>query len=139
MLLHIKKIEVCSAHHLIWVLPLPEARKALLYEYIPFRPLCTVGLVTAEVEDAQENGVRTWTTRITAVLPARPAPWRNPVAFRLTAADGTQYLVGLSESPYPAVTFKDTHPDKAATRCACVLTVTWHAACPMLELEGLPA
>lgn len=134
MLRHIKKIEVCSAHHLKWALPLPEAQKALLREYIPFKPLCTADLVTADVEDVQENGVRTWTTKITAVLPARPAPWTNPVAFRLTAVDGTQYLVGLPESPYPVVTFKDTHPDKASGRCACVLTVTWHAAWPMLEL-----
>lgn len=131
---YIKKVEWCNARHLYLAVPLTDNIHVCCVDYMPYEELPVVGLASLEVSDAVDNGVRLWTSKLTATLPSRPAVPNVPKSFRLTATDGTVYLLGLSERPYPVVTVKDDHPAVTKGICACTITAVLSGPVPALML-----
>lgn len=124
---YITRLDTCPANHLRTAVPLIDGTHLYAPSYIPWEPLCISGLAGLEVTDAVEDGVRTVTTKLTATLAERCALPKGPVGFRATAADGTQFVIGLSERPHPVITIGDSHPARASSTCACTLTATWES------------
>lgn len=133
MLRYIKNVEWCDARHLHLAVPMIDNIKVYCADYMPYEPLPVVGLASLEVSDDIENGVRVWTSKLSLTLPDRIASPDYPVSFRLTAVDGTQYLMGLSNRPHPVVRFDDKHPSTASNQCACIMNVILKGPIPTLQ------
>ena len=121
---YIHKIEKAAAKHLAMLQIMPDGVHALMPSYVPWEEIPIVGLAGLEVSDESADGVRTYTSKLTATLKDRPLPDAEPMAYRLTQTDGRQWLLGCAERPLPLTTIVDTHPDRAAEKCACTLTVS---------------
>ncbi len=124
---YINRVDICPAKHLRTAHPLADGAHIYAPSYIPWTRLCISGLAGLEVSDAVEDGVRTVTSKLTFTMAECPAMPRGPVAFRLTAADGTQYVLGLSEMPHPVVGIAATHPNRASSVCAYTVTAAWES------------
>ena len=133
MLRYINKVEWCAAKHLHLAVPMVDNLTVYCADYMPYEPLPMIGLAELEISDAMENGVRLWSTKLVLTLPERISSPSNPFSFRLTATDGTQYILGLSERPHPIVTFSDKHPNGANCQCACTMNVSLKGPIPALQ------
>lgn len=138
MIRYIRSIDRTAAYHLTLAHELRRTRQVAIGHFVPWERIPTVGLSSLEVSDAVgDDGVRLYTTKLTALLPCAIVPPSEPTAYRLTLTDGTQLLLGTSHRPHPVQTQTDTHPDRAAEWCACTLTVTWTADVGALEIISL--
>ena len=108
---YIHKIEKVAAKHLRLLQVMPDGLHAFM------------GLAALEVSDENVDGVRTYASKLTATLKERPLPDAEPMAYRLTQTDGRRWLLGCADRPLPLTTITDTHPDRAAEKCACTLMV----------------
>lgn len=131
---YIKKVEWCNARHLYLAVPLTDNIHVYCVDYMPYEELPVVGLASLEVSDAVDNGVRLWTSKLTATLPERPAVPDTAVSLRLTAVDGTVFLMGLDCRPHPVVTIDDRHPSNASGLCACSFQALLKGSMPALVL-----
>lgn len=125
MLLHINRIDYCEAYHLASAVIVPENYSVIISEPMPWQRLNMVGLATLETSEEVGNGVRKHTAKLTATLcgdrlnlPARP------LAYRLTCANGRQYLLGTADPPFPLTTQEDKRPGNAAETSAVSLVIT---------------
>lgn len=124
---YITHVDVCPANHLRLAHPLQDGVHFYAPSYIPWEHVCISGLAGLEVTDEVEDGMRTYTSKLTFVSEERSALPAGPVAFRLTAADGTQFVMGSAERPHPVITISDSHPAKASSVCACTYTAQWQS------------
>lgn len=129
---YIKKVEWCAARHLYLAVPLKDNLQVYCIDYMPYEELPIVGLASLEVSDNVEKGVRIWKSELSMTLPSRPSVPDVPMSFRLTAVDGTIYLMGLSDRPHPVVTVKDNHPAATSGKCACAMTAVLNGPLPAL-------
>ncbi len=130
---YINRVDMCPARHLHLVRPLPDGVHAYAPDYVPWESLCISGLAALEVTDNVEDGVRTFTSKLTLTLADRPALPNGPVGFRLTTTGGEELLLGLAFRPFPTVALSDSLPSKPASACACTLTATWEGShAPMI-------
>lgn len=136
MIRYIVRVETCPARHLTRAVVSPAAAVAVLAEPAPFEALDIKG--PAAVEDTEEiqDAVSLHTLRLTATLACRAALPRGPLALRLTAADGTRWLMGTAGRPFPAVVQKDTRPARPSEAAAVTLTATLSGPLPLLEVKG---
>lgn len=137
MIRYIQKIERTAAYHLTMACVVRETHRAFISYFVPWERIPTVGLSALEVSDSVgDDGVRLYTSKLTALLACAIPPPSAPVAYRLTLTDGTRLLLGTFHRPHPVQTIADSHPDRASERCACTLTVTWTADVGALVIEG---
>lgn len=133
MIRNIKKIEWVKLTNPATLAILPGKAKVFLQGQI-----CTkvniVGLASMQVTENMKNGIRLYTTKITATLPARLPHDSNPKAVKLTDVLGKKYLVGLSSAPYPLITQEDKFADKASEKSACTLSITLTSSYPAMEI-----
>lgn len=92
------------------------------------------GLIGAKVEDVEENGQKVYTTTVTFHTCDKTPVRMKRQAFRLTAVDGSQFLVGTDIRPYPIVKESNPFPEKAGDNVLKTVTITWKAPCPMLSI-----
>ena len=138
MITFIKKIEWCDAKHLHLAVPLPDNISVYCEDYMPYKSLPIVGIASMEVSDKVDNGYRIWTSKVSATLQSRPSVPNTPISVRLTAVDGTKYIMGLSSRPHPVITVQDKCADTLGGKCSCTLIVTMQGAIPILrEIGGL--
>ncbi|MBR4553038.1 MAG: hypothetical protein IKO20_04900 [Bacteroidaceae bacterium] len=131
---HIKKIEYCAAYHLKRAIILPAQSRALIKDVMPWQEIPIVGLAEVETTEEVENGTRLSTTKLTATLCKRfQIPTRH-LAFRLTDVQNNQYFLGTSDSPYPLITQKENHEDKAATPTTHILSIQLTSENSSLEI-----
>ena len=135
MIRFIKTIEWCDARHLHLATPLPDNLSVFCTDYMPYKTLPIVGLASMDVSDKVDSGCRVWTSKISATLQDRPSVPTMPKSIRLTAVDGTQYIMGLSERPHPVITIQDSCSDKASGQCCCTLNAVMVGPIPILKLE----
>lgn len=109
---HIITVHWTEAYHLADVVTQRYARpSALALSPVPWRRLPILGLAKLSATEEEKDGTRTHTTTLTATLcltafePTRPL---RPMAYKLTAADGTEWLLGTCEPPFPLTTFATT-------------------------------
>lgn len=135
MIRYIQKIERTAAKHLTMACVLREYQCAVIDYFVPWERIPTVGLSALEVSDSVgDDGIRLYTSKLTALQACSITPPCEPMCYRLTLTDGAQLLLGTSHRPHPVQTQTDSHPDRAAERCACTLTVTWTADVGALEI-----
>ena len=124
MLLHINRIEYCEARHIASAIIVPQTSMAIIKEVAPWREIPIAGLAELETSQEQEEGTRSFNASLTATLcgDAFELPQR-PIAFRLTCANGRQYLLGTAESPHPFVSFPLSLPSEASDVTATTLNI----------------
>ena len=94
---------------------------------LDWSPLCLVGLVSWEITEKVEGKSRIYHHSLKAKLSERVEVGNHKWCFRLTAVDGSQYLVGTSSRPYPLVQQVDSHPSEAGSSCAVMMEVSWRS------------
>lgn len=124
MLLHINHIEYCEARHIASAIIVPQTSMAIIREVAPWRDIPIAGLAELETSQDLEEGARTFSASLSATLcgDAFELPQR-PLAFRLTCANGRQYLLGTAESPHPFVSFPLSLPSEASDVTATTLNI----------------
>lgn len=124
MLLHINHIEYCEARHIASAIIVLQTSLAIIREVAPWREIPIAGIAELETSQEQEEGTRSFNASLTATLcgDAFELPQR-PIAFRLTCANGRQYLLGTAESPHPFVSFPLSLPSDASDVTATTLHV----------------
>lgn len=135
VLRHIKKIEYCAAYHLRRAIILPAQSQALVQEPMPWQGLPLVGLASLEVTDEVENGVRLYTSKLTATLCKQFQHPTRPSAFRLTDVQGRQYLLGTALQPFALVAQNENIGNAPSSSTANTLTVNWQNATPILQIR----
>ena len=124
MLLHINHIEYCEARHIASAIIVPQTSMAIIREVAPWREIPIAGLAELETSQQLEEGARTFSASLSATLcgDAFELPQR-PLAFRLTCANGRQYLLGKAEPPYPYVAFALSLPSEPSDVTATTLNI----------------
>lgn len=124
MLLHINHIEYCEARHIASAIIVPQTSIAIIREVAPWREIPIAGIAGLETSQDLEEGARTFSASLSATLcgDAFELPQR-PLAFRLTCANGRQYLLGTAEPPYPYVAFALSLPSEPSDVTATTLNI----------------
>ena len=124
MLLHLNRIEYCEARHIASAIIVPQTSMAIIKEVAPWREIPIAGLAELETSQEQEEGTRTFNTSLAATLcgDAFELPQR-PLAFRLTCANGRQYLLGTAEPPHTFVAFARSLPSEVSDVTATTLNI----------------
>ena len=123
MIKYINKIEMIDAGQLASSTFFREGVR--LADSLPFVQLCTIGLSTFEISEKMESKNRIFHHTLTVKLAERLVLSGRKTCFRLTAVDGTQYMLGSDSRPYPTVGQNESHPSDAGQPCAVMLDVTW--------------
>lgn len=121
----VKRIDRCVAKHLKWGVPVPDGKCIYMPDYMPWERVCIAGFATLEVSDSVEDGVRTFTSELTATLEEIPEYSAEPLAYRVTFQDGSTAVIGLANRPHPTTAITDKHEKKSSSASVCTLTVRW--------------
>ena len=95
---YINKVEVIDAEYLASSTFFGKGVK--LDDALTFVPLCTIGLATFEISEKVESKNRVFHHSLKAKLSERIDVGNRKLCFRLTAVDGTQYMMGSNSRPY---------------------------------------
>ena len=123
MLLYIHKIEWCEAYHLQSAILMPHDRQAILRDVAPWRTLPIVGLAALETTEEMENGVRLHTTKLSATLEETFVFPERPIAFLASSVNGSRFLVGTAQRPFPLITQNTILPSNSAENCITEMVV----------------
>lgn len=107
---YINKIEKAAAKHLAMLQIMPDGVHAFMPSYVPWEVVPIVGLAGLEVSDERADGVRVFTSKLTATLADSPMADAEPMAWLLTQVDGSKLLLGCAERPMAIATTTDTRP-----------------------------
>lgn len=121
----INKVEVIDASSLSSSTFFNQGVK--LADGLPFEQICIVGLAEMEISDKVESKNRIFHHSLAAVMPHRFTVGNRKCCFRLTAVDGTQWLLGNADRPYPLVEFSDSYPSESSGKCAVTMSVSWRS------------
>ena len=135
MLLYIHKIEYCEAKHLKSAIFLPNHFKVILKEVMPWREVPIVGLATLETGDELDNGVRLHTQKLTATLETEYVFPQSPTAFLITAVNGTQYLIGTADAPFPLIQQSTILSSNAGENAITELVVNLTSRFPLTKIQ----
>lgn len=135
ILRHIRNIEYCAAYHLKRVIILPVQAQALVHEPMPWQKLPLVGIASLEVTDEVDNGVRIYTSKLTATL-CKPFLYSKcPTAFRLTDVQDRTYLLGTSLPPYSLVSQVLTCKTEHSKISTTILSINHLSTYPLLSID----
>ena len=123
MLLYIHKIEWCEAYHLQSAILMPHDRRAILRDVASWRTLPIVGLAALETTEEMENGVRLHTTKLSATLEETFVFPERPIAFLASSVNGSRFLVGTAQRPFPLITQNTILPSNSAENCITEMVV----------------
>lgn len=133
---YIRKIEYCAAYHLKRAIILPAQAIALVREPMPWQELPLVGLASLEITDEVENGVRIYTSKLTATLCKSFLHPKRSSAFRLTDVQGNQSLLGTDQSPYPLISQTESIGENAPSHTAFVITIQYKAENSLINIKA---
>ncbi len=121
---NIKSVSVIEAKDLVNVHYLAGIG-AFLGHWRPFDELPVVGLAECSVTSAIENRSRIFTTKLTAHLSSHFDVAGRNLCFMVRTVEGERYLIGMAESPYPAVNTEDIMPGRTSDKSGCMLSVEY--------------
>lgn len=90
-----------------------------------FVELPLVNLASMQVVSKVDNKSRLFTTTIKALLSEHFDIANRKLAFLVTAVDGSRYLVGTNEAPFPVANTTDDFPEKESDISGCTLAVEY--------------
>lgn len=135
MIQNLIKIEECDCSELFNAGIFSE-QKCFLTANVNFEEINTVGNIQVSDESSYESNELIWTTTITYKVKTKaPQAWRRK-AFRMTAIDGTKFLVGTGERPFPVIKESNPYPDKPTGTTLMTVTVTWKSRHGLMEIIG---
>lgn len=123
MIKYINKVEMIDAESL--VSSTFFSRGVMLSDTLSFVQLCTVGLSSLEISEKVESKNRIFQYSLNSKLESRVDVGNRKLCFRVTAVDGTQYLLGTDSRPFPVVHQEDSRPSELGQSCAVNLDITW--------------
>ena len=85
-----------------------------------------------EVQESAKNGVTMFSTKVEAALSCGDLLPEGPVAFRLRMLDGSSFVVGVGERPFPVFRWRRIFPEKFSEAPVWRLTVEWNSLLPPL-------
>ena len=135
MLLYIHKIELCEAYHLKSALLMPHDRRVILRDVVPWRTLPIVGLTALETSEEVEDGVRLHTTKLSATLEETFVFPEQPVVFLASSVNGSRFLVGTAQQPFPMVSQNSILPSNSAENCVTELVVNFTSQFPLIKTQ----
>ena len=107
------------------LLVFPNHFKVILNEVMPRREVPIVGLAALETGDELDNGVRLHTQKQTATLETEYVFPPSPTVFLITAVNGTQYLIGTVDAPFPLIQQNTILPTESSEICCTTLVVNF--------------
>lgn len=113
---------------------------ALALSTVPWRRVPIEGLAKLTATEEEKNGTRTHTTTLTAtpcLQQAEPSRPLRPMVYKLTAADGSEWLLGTCEAPFPLTTFRKSLADKPAGEQSVQLEAKLSGPLPLLRYREL--
>lgn len=138
---HIITVHWTEAYHLADVVTQRYARpSALALSPVPWRRLPILGLAKISATEEEKDGTRTHTTTLTAtpcLHQAEPSRPLRPMVYKLTAADGSEWLLGTCEAPFPLTTFRKSLADKPAGEHSVLLEAKLSGPLPLLRYREL--
>ena len=102
---------------------------------MPWREVPIVGLAALETGNELDNGVRLHTQKLTATLETEYVFLQSPTAFFITAVNGTQYLFGTSDAPYPLIQQNTILSSNAVENAITELIVNFTSRIPLIKTQ----
>ena len=133
-MIHAIKIEIVDSYELTGMVLL-EPGKCWIKNHPSFEKICVRGLVGAKTEDEYENHQKVYTTTATFLTPDITVRRWHHKCFRLTSADGSQYIIGTSFRPFPIIKEEQTFPEKESDSTLKKVTIKWTSPYPILQLQ----
>lgn len=90
-----------------------------------FQPLPLVGLAACSDTSKIVNKSRIYTVTLTALLSSGFDDCCRNLLFLLTTADGSRYVLGCDERPYPTISTTYSYSGKTTEASGCTMTVEW--------------
>lgn len=122
---YINKVEIIEASQLASSTFLSKG--VYLQNNLEWVSLCLVGLASWEISEKVEGKSRIYHHSLKAKLSERVEVDNHKWCFRLTAVDGSEYILGNDSRPYPMVQQEEAHPSEMASSCAVMLEVSWRS------------
>lgn len=102
---------------------------------MPWREVPIVGLAALETDDELDNGVRIHTQKLTATLETEYVFPPSPTVFLITAVNGTQYLIGTADAPFPHIQQNTVLSSNAGENTITELVVNLTSQFPLLKTQ----
>lgn len=120
---NIIKVELTEAKNLEGLI-YPERDKCIIPSDISFRLIQCKNPSSCEITDKIESKVRIFTSKLTFKSCEQLKPSWGQFAYRITTADGCQYLIGRNHRPYPVISISETMPSSRTESSITTYTVT---------------
>ena len=103
---------------------------------VNFTDINTYGLIDVRKEGETKDHEMLYTVTLTYQTHDRTVPDFRHKAFRLTALDGSQYLLGGCGRPYPTVKENTPTPSKPTDSSLTSVIITLTSPSPLLSIAG---
>lgn len=114
---------------------MPHDRQAILRDVAPWRTLPIVGLAALETTEEMENGVRLRTTKLSATLEETFVFPERPIAFLASSVNGSRFLIGTAQRPFPLITQNTILPLHSSENCITELIVNYTSQINLLSIQ----
>lgn len=121
---NIIKIEVAKAKELR-AISFPAKELVIVPNDVEFRQIPCKSTSSCEITDKVESKVRIFTSKLTFKSSEQIDGGGQPLAYRVTTADGCQYLIGFTHRPFPVLTRTENMPSSMTDSSLITYTVTW--------------
>lgn len=101
---------------------------------VNFTEINTYGNIQVSEESDYQNNERVWTVTVTYKTKCKNPTGNRRNAFRMTRIDGTQFVIGTYDRPFPVIKESNPYPDKPTGTTLMTTTVTWKSKHGMLEI-----
>ena len=114
---------------------MPHDRRAILRDVAPWRTLPIVGLAALETSEEVEDGVRLHTTKLSTTLEETFVFPERPIAFLASSVNGSRFLIGTAQRPFPWVNQNNVLPSNSAENCVTELVVNLTSQFPLIKTQ----
>ena len=102
---------------------------------MPWREVPIVGLAAFETSEDVEDRVRHHTTKLSATLEETIVFPKRPLAFLASSVNGSRFLIGTAQRPFPLVNQNSVLPSNSTENCITELVVTLIQIFQYLEID----
>ena len=97
---------------------------------------CEEGFAMARASgDELDNGVRLHTQKLTATLETEYVFPQSPTVFLITVVNGTLYLIGTSDAPFPHIQQNTVLSSNAGENAITELVVNYTSHFPLIKTQ----
>lgn len=133
MIQEIIKIEQADCKDLS-VMEVAGERQCHFMSDVNFTEINTFGNIQVSEDSDYQNNERIWTITVTYKQKCKLPTGARRKAYRLTRLDGTQFVVGTYDRPFPVIKESNPYPDKVTGTTLMTVTITWKSKHGMLEI-----